>query len=175
MRLNAFSQKRTKLLTAVRNAVDSSRMSARLADLERGFPADAHQAGVAYAQSAHVVAWLQVTHGNDALRSLLSATLDGRTLDQAARSATGVPLAELDRQYRATLSQGGIAWQTWLGQDMIWWWMAVFAVVVIVVVRRRQRRRYLAIKAREAEQDALMDAIWSGRFLRGSWRGPRGE
>jgi hypothetical protein len=141
-------------------------------DLEDAFPSEAHQAGVAYAQAADFVAWLQVSYGTQALESLLAASLDGQTLDQALFEATGQTSGQLDAAYMGDRKRSGIEWRAWLGPNMVWWVTAVFAVLVLVVVRRRHRRRYLAIKAEEAQHEALLASIWSGSFFT---RGGRNE
>lgn len=75
-----------------------------LAALERGFPADARRADLAYAQSADFVQWLRVNWGADAVRQLVLHARQGRSLAHAVRAVTGRSLAEIDAAWRERLA-----------------------------------------------------------------------
>ena len=86
-------------------------------------------------------------------------------LHEAVRSATGEPLYRVDEMWRDRFSLSSpIAWARLAGWDLMWLISALIGIVAMFVVRRRQRLRRDEIRAREVEDDALMQAIWEGRF-----------
>lgn len=136
-----------------------------LDELERSFPENPHAAGLAYAESVDFLVWLESTHGRRAVPTLVAAMQEGRSLPEAVLMATGQPLYKVDAAWRDRFSfSSPIAWSALASSDWIWLFSALLGMVAMFVVRRRQRRQRDAIKAQEVEEDALMQAIWEGRF-----------
>lgn len=136
-----------------------------LDDLERAFPENPHQAGLAYAESLDFLMFLDRTWGPEAVHTLTREMVAGAPLHEAVRSATGEPLYRVDEMWRDRFSLSSpIAWARLAGWDLMWLISALIGIVAMFVVRRRQRLRRDEIRAREVEDDALMRAIWEGRF-----------
>jgi hypothetical protein len=64
------------------------------------FPADASGAILAYAESASFTGFLHDTYGTSGLQQLVQAYAGGMACDQGTISALGVPLGQLDMQWR---------------------------------------------------------------------------
>ena len=136
-----------------------------LDDLERAFPKNPHEASLAYAESADFLVWLERTHGAEAVHRLVGSMADGAPLYQAVREATGEPLYRVDQAWRDRFSlTSPIAWSRLANWDLMWLLSAVLGIVAMFVVRRRERRRRDAIASREAEDDALVQAMWESRY-----------
>lgn len=136
-----------------------------LDELERSFPENPHAAGLAYAESVDFLVWLESTYGRTAVPTLVASMQQGDSLADAVRRATGEPLYIVDEAWRDRFSfTSPIAWTALASSDWIWLLAALLGMVAMFVVRRRQRLRRNAIKAQEVEEEALMQAIWEGRF-----------
>jgi hypothetical protein len=120
--------------------------------IEAEFRGDARQASVAYAAARDFTTYLRYHDPAGAqFRQVLSQLRNGREFEQAFADAYGVPLAELDRDWRAGLF-GRFMWLPLLGSGGLPFLLAG-PVVVFAWVRRR--RRLAADWARlEAEDQA---------------------
>ncbi len=120
--------------------------------LEVEFRGDARQASVAYAAARDFATWLRYHDPDEAhFRQLLSQLHNGRKFEQAVVDAYGVPLAELDGQWREGLF-GRFVWLPLLGSGSLPF-LLIGPVVAFAWVRRR--RRLAADWARlEAEDEA---------------------
>lgn len=137
-----------------------------LDELTGGFPRDPGRARLAYAQSADLVAHLQNTYGDDTLAQVTRGLAGGLSVDAALRQATGRSAYELDRVWRARLSQSPMWLKPLVSDTTI---LAVTGLVFIgggVLVRRRRREQL----ARWEREEAIHDAIY--RSLVGTHTGP---
>lgn len=75
--------------------------------LAASFPTDPELAGLSYAQSREVVAYIDATYGADSLRALAESFAAATPLEQAVQGALGVSIDELDAAWRATLGEVG--------------------------------------------------------------------
>lgn len=106
--------------------------------LELEFRGDARQASVAYAAARDLVTWLRYHDRDEAqFRQLLSQLRNGREFEQAVVDAYGVPLADLDQQWRAGLF-GRFVWFPLLGSGSLPFLLVGPAVAYAWVRRRRQ-------------------------------------
>ncbi|TNE85029.1 MAG: hypothetical protein EP330_26870 [Deltaproteobacteria bacterium] len=128
--------------------------------LDRGFPRDAAGAKLAYAQSSDLIAFLRAEYGEDAVRTLTREMAAGAGIHRAVRSATGLWLPELDKQWRDRIDRGPAPlWLTgFLAEDGFWFLTGALAVVALGVAFRRRRRQLADYRREEEERDAL---IWS--------------
>ena len=74
-----------------------------LTSLDTAFPFDPTDAGLAYAESFSVVTYLVDTYGDAAVAAIAAAYRTGSTHDDAVRAGTGRDIAQLDREWRATI------------------------------------------------------------------------
>lgn len=121
-----------------------------LPTLVRGFPADAGLARLAYAQSADFVGWIGTTYGDDALRRLVAELDRGATAEQAIRTVTGKPLAEVETAWSARWQSPWLWVKALLGSGILW---GVFSLLIVVGAWRRWRRGKLRLALWEAEEE----------------------
>jgi hypothetical protein len=90
-----------------------------IGQMEAAFHGDAHQASVAYAAARDFATWLRYYDPDEAqFRQLLSQLHNGREFEQAFQDAYGMPLVELDKQWRAGLF-GRFVWFPLLGSGSL--------------------------------------------------------
>lgn len=136
-----------------------------LDELEGAFPQNPHAASLAYAESVDFLIWLEREHGPNAVPMLVASMRSGMPLTEAVRAATGQPLYIVDNEWRSRLSGwNGLGLTALASSDGIWILTAFVGILAMFVVRRRQRRRRDEIRAREQHEEALLQAIWEGRF-----------
>ncbi|MEW6093579.1 MAG: peptidase MA family metallohydrolase [Chloroflexota bacterium] len=73
------------------------------------FPADASGAILAYAQSESFVRYLHAAYGTSGLRLLIQAYADGLDCEQGATRALGLPVSQLDVQWRQSILGENVA------------------------------------------------------------------
>jgi hypothetical protein len=106
--------------------------------IEAEFRGDARQASVAYAAARDFATWLRYHDPNEAqFRQLISQLYNGREFEQAFADAYGVPLAELDQDWRAGLF-GRFVWFPLLGSGSLPL-LLVGPVIAFAWVRRRRQ------------------------------------
>jgi hypothetical protein len=142
-----------------------------LEGLEAEFHGDARQASVAYAAARDFATWLRYHDPDEAqFRQLLSQIRNGRGFEQSFVDAYGVPLAELDQQWREGLF-GRFVWFPLLGSGSLPFLLLGPAVAFAWV---RRRRRLAADWARleaedEAERAARLEQLgamgWSAQIV----------
>lgn len=71
-----------------------------LAELCRTFPVTEIHSGLAYAQSASVVGYVQAEYGNHALTEMIRAYADGADCESGVRRVLGISLADLEAEWR---------------------------------------------------------------------------
>jgi hypothetical protein len=74
--------------------------------IERGFPADARRANLAYSQSKLLVDFMIETYGKEQLEALLDQFKNGERTDDALRAVYGLDTQGLDLTWRASLGFG---------------------------------------------------------------------
>lgn len=129
-----------------------------LEHMEAEFHGDAQQASVAYAAARDFATWLRYHDPDEAhFRQLLSQLRNGREFEQAFVDAYGMPLAELDKQWREGLF-GRFVWFPLLGSGSLPFLLIGPAVAYAWVRRRRQLRAdWARLEAEdEAERMALL-------------------
>lgn len=112
--------------------------------------------GLAYAQSADVVAFLlRRPHGSDKMRRMLGAIRDGKDFEAAMKSAFGFDLDHLEREWRADLDERHSAYPVVLGGGGLW----ALVVVALAIGYFRKRRRNRATLKRWANEEAAIDSL----------------
>jgi hypothetical protein len=135
--------------------------------MEAEFHGDAQQASVAYAAARDFATWLRYHDANEAqFRQLLSQLRNGRGFEQSFEDAYGVPLDDLDKQWRAGLF-GRFVWFPLLGSGSLPFLLLGPAVAFAWF---RRRKRLAADWARlEAEDQAERVARLEQLGALGSW------
>ncbi|MDB4941413.1 MAG: hypothetical protein JWP97_947 [Labilithrix sp.] len=130
-----------------------------LDDLDRSFPRDHAEVGIAYAESADVLRFLMRRTDHVRFTAMIRRVREGQPFDRALGDAYGSDLRKLEFQWRTEaerrysifpiLAGGGIMWVAVIGA-LGWGWV-------------KKRRRAKAILARWATEDALEDALLARR------------
>jgi hypothetical protein len=129
-----------------------------LAGLDRGFPAEGSEVGIAYAESADVVRFLMRDDDRARFGSLVERVRSGTSFDRALEDAYDTDLRKLEYEWREDASHrfglvpmltgGGALWTLIAGLTLLAW-----------AKRRKRAKVKLAQWAREeAEMDAAADA-----------------
>jgi len=141
--------------------------------LMRGFPPDPVQADLAYAQSADLMAWLMVQHGEDVLPELLLEMRGGTSIEVAFRKVTGSTLSEVEKAWRATLEESDWPSLAWFLEDEVLFAMGGVALLIGGVLRRRRfHLRLRQMDARERWQEAVLERVWRRRHHdEDQWKG----
>jgi hypothetical protein len=102
-----------------------------MSDLCTSFPPDAGSAFLAYAQSEAFVRYLNDTYGTPGLQNLISAYASGLDCEQGARSALGVSLTQLDRQWQKnSLNQNPV----WKSMKQLTPFLVILAAVLLLPI-----------------------------------------
>jgi hypothetical protein len=127
-----------------------------IGQLEEGFPAAGHRAGLAYAQSVHFVGYVRSRFGEEAFREILGLLGDtnGR-IDKAVLRVVGISSDELSEEWHDALR---VRWG-WLpvvfGTTSLW----VFCAFLVVLGWRRRRRiasaKLALMRLEEARESSL--------------------
>jgi len=123
-----------------------------LKSLERWFPEQQVERGVAYELSESFIRALADEHGDGVIRSILQAAAAGARFEAAFEQATGTSLAEAEAAWRKSLRPG---WPvlTWIANAFsLFTGIALLALVSFAVYWRRRRRKY-----EEWERDEFCD------------------
>jgi hypothetical protein len=125
-----------------------------LSDLDKSFPRQDGQVGIAYAESADFMRFL--TRKSDRLRfaALVERVREGQPFDRAAAEAYGSDLRRLEFEWRGDLEHRFSVIPILTGGGFVW--ILVMGALVLAYVRRRRRTK--AILARWAIEEALEDA-----------------
>lgn len=137
----------------------------KLSELERSFPANAHEASVAYAASHDFLVWLNREYGTRATAALVDRMSMGVSLHQALYDVTGQPIEVIDERWRSRFGFGSRTFYLALfSVDSFWAWSAVLGLIAILVVRRRERRRREMVREQERAQRRLIESLWEDWF-----------
>lgn len=135
-------------------------------DLEKKFPMKAKSAGLAYAQSYYLIAYLLSKYGADTPALLVRALAQGMDVTAALHQVTGKGLVAVQSEFKAAM-ESRFSWLAVLtAAGTIWGLLAVFIGVGLVVRRRRQLKR-----RREMDEDDEDSVIYQ-RPLRPGGRVP---
>ncbi|MEE2787631.1 MAG: peptidase MA family metallohydrolase [Myxococcota bacterium] len=152
----SFSWERMRLLT---EAASMDRLF-RLAQLERGFPSNAHRAGVAYAQAVHFVGYLHQIGGQSTFHTFIDRLRRGdQSFQVALESSYETSLRSLERDWLNTLR---VRWG-WVSvifnENSLW----IFASVLLIIGWRRRskekKRRLVILRAFEDDEAVLRDDV----------------
>jgi hypothetical protein len=130
-----------------------------LADLDRGFPANAMDVNIAYAQSVDFLRFLQARTDRLRFASTIERVRNGQSFDRAIGDAYGTDLRKLEFQWRSDVERRYSLIPLLAGGGILW--VGVIGALGWGFVKKRRRAR--AILARWAEEEAIEDAILAQR------------
>lgn len=134
----------------------------RFADLADGFPNDPTDVELAYAQSAAFVKFLSERYGPQAFGELIDEVQRGTVFETAFGKAFRTSLYLAEQAFRKELPGRYPLWPLIVGGTTLWAFLAVGVVVAFV----RRRRTVALLRAQQARQEELEDAIaelWAQR------------
>jgi hypothetical protein len=106
-----------------------------------GFPDDANQATLAYAQSSSFVAYIQRTYGNQVFPAFLQNAANGLDCEQNVKSSLGITLSQVELDWQASLDSSSknslpavYQWILWIGIPLL----ILFTGLIIRSIRKRQ-------------------------------------
>mgnify|MGYP002349540977 CR=1 FL=1 len=145
MELTGERQWRMEQFATMTTAVTSGRLY-DFRQLEAGFPASAHGAEVAYAQSAAFVEFLRQRNGRGAFLRLIDRMAQGDNFEKAFGVAFYVPISIEEAAFFRELPRRYPWWTVLLSSSALWAAMSV----LLVVGYFRRRREVRALRARQA-------------------------
>lgn len=126
-----------------------------LSELDRSFPADHAAVGIAYAESADFVRFLDQKADHARFVSMVSRVHDGDAFDRALADAYGSDLRKLEFQWRSQVEHRYSIWPLLAGGSLIWG----VVMVVLVLAYAKKKRRTKAILAKWGREDEVEDAL----------------
>jgi hypothetical protein len=127
-----------------------------LADLDRSFPDDGPEVGVAYAESADVVRFLMRDDDRARFGSLVQRVKAGTPFERALADAYSTDLRKLEFEWREEASHRFGLVPILTGGGVVWTLIAGLAVLAYVKRRRRAKAKLAQWAREEAEVDAKM-------------------
>ncbi len=124
------------------------------ADLDRGFPAEGSEAGIAYAESADVVRFLMRDDDRARFGSLVQRVRAGTSFDRALGDAYDTDLRKLEYEWRLDVSHRFGLLPAVTGGTALWGLMSVLAIVAFMRRRKRAKLKLEQWAREEAEMDA---------------------
>ena len=125
-----------------------------LGQLERTFPSDENEAGIAYAEAADVVRFLVRREEKHRFRGLVSRLRDGENMDSALFNSYGEQTATLESEWREDVAKRYTFWPVLFSGSVIW----AGTLGLFALGWRKKRRKAAATLARwereEAEEEA---------------------
>ncbi len=134
-----------------------------LGTITTGFPPDALQAQLAYAQSADFIAWIAGRNGEGALRSLIAEMASGAKVGDAVRAATGLSLEEANDAWLGSVPTAS-AWYRWATNSQLHW--AIGAGFLGLAAWRRTQAGKVKMARWEAEEAARNAELFRQAELR---------
>jgi hypothetical protein len=129
-----------------------------LAALDRGFPAEGSEVGVAYAESADVVRFLMRDDDRARFGSLIERVRNGTSFDRALEDAYDTDLRKLEYEWREDASHRFGLVPMLTGGGALWTLIAGLTVVAWAKRRKRAKVKLAQWALEEAEMDAAMVA-----------------
>jgi hypothetical protein len=131
-----------------------------LAELDRSFPAEHFEVGVAYAESADfVVRFLGRRTDHVRFAAMIQRVREGQPFERALGDAYGADLRKLEFQWRSDVERKYSVIPILAGGGILW--VAVIGALGWGYVKKRRRAR--AILAKWAEDEAIEDALLARR------------
>jgi hypothetical protein len=130
-----------------------------LGELDRGFPADPTDVGVAYAQSVDFLRFLQARSDRLRFTSMIERVRDGQAFDRALGDAYGSDIRKLEFQWRTEVERRYSLIPLLAGGGLLW--VGVIGALGWGYVKKRRRAK--AILAKWAVDEALEDALLAQR------------
>ncbi len=132
-----------------------------LGELDRGFPADAADVSVAYAESVDFLRFLQARSDRLRFAATIERVREGQAFDRALAEAYGSDIRKLEFQWRSEIERRYSLFPLLAGGGILW----VGVIVALGWAYVKKRRRAKAILERWAVQEALDDALAAARAL----------
>jgi Peptidase MA superfamily len=124
-----------------------------LSKLDRGFPADAMSAEVAYAESADVVRFLLRQEDKERFPALIARIRDGEPFPAALRDAYGVDSWTLEHEWREDVARRYSFLPVFFSGSLIW----VGVLVLFALAWRRRRKKSRETLERWAREEAFAE------------------
>jgi hypothetical protein len=124
-----------------------------LGQLERTFPADENQAGIAYAEAADVVRFLVRREDQHRFRGLVSRLRDGETMDSALLNSYGEETSTLESEWREDVAKRFTFYPVLFSGTTIW----AATLGLFALGWRKKRRKAAATLARWEREEAAED------------------
>jgi hypothetical protein len=124
-----------------------------LSKLDRGFPADAMSAEVAYAESADIVRFLLRQEDKERFPALIARIRDGEPFPAALRDAYGVDSWTLEHEWREDVAKRYSFLPVFFSGSLIW----IGVLVLFGLAWRRRRRKSRETLERWAREEAFAE------------------
>jgi hypothetical protein len=111
--------------------------------LTKRFPHSGTRAHIAYAQSAHFIAYLQEVYGKDKFKKWLAALLQGQSLEQASKEHLNHEFWFIERSWRQGLEKGIFAQIALLFKMDTIWALSILLFVFFGFKKIAQRKKRL--------------------------------
>ena len=125
-----------------------------LGQLDRTFPADENQAGIAYAEAADVVRFLVRREEQHRFRGLVSRLRDGETMDSALLNSYGEETSTLESEWRDDVARRFTFWPVLCSGTVIW-----AGTLGLFALGWRKRRRKAALTLQRWEREEAAEEI----------------
>ncbi|MAQ13172.1 MAG: hypothetical protein CMN30_00025 [Sandaracinus sp.] len=131
-----------------------------LGQLDRSFPAQAHEVNLAYAQAADLVRYLRRdARSGRRFQTLVGELAEGETFEKALSDAYAVTPGQFERDWLASVSERARALPLIVGGGTFW----VIAALLLVAAWRRRRKQAKAklatMAAEEREHDEALASL----------------
>ncbi|HEX8795019.1 MAG TPA: peptidase MA family metallohydrolase [Polyangiaceae bacterium] len=123
-------------------------------DLDRSFPAEGSEAGIAYAESADLVRFMMRDDDRARFGSLVQRVRAGIAFDRALGDAYDTDLRKLEYEWRLDVSHRFGLLPAVTGGTALWGLISVLAIVAFVRRRKRAKLKLEQWAREEAEMDA---------------------
>jgi hypothetical protein len=124
-----------------------------LSRIDRGFPADAMEAEIAYAEAADVVRFLLRQEDRERFPALISRLRDGEPFASALRDAYGVDLWTLEHEWREDVAKRYSFLPVFFSGSLIW----TGVLVLFALAWRKRRRQSKETLERWAREEAFAE------------------
>jgi hypothetical protein len=145
----------------------------RMDDLARGFPSDPLRARLAYAESADLISFIQVSYGPDAVPMLIDELARGENIRAAVRRSTGDGLDEVNDAWAGRFSTSAwraMSWSTLFREDVLFGFCGVMLGFGFLVRRKEYKRRLAEMEEEERRTDELLAALLAQHAVRSNPR-----
>jgi hypothetical protein len=141
-----------------------SRTLLPLRELDFGFPDDAVETPIAYAQSADLVRYMLRTRDRERLIAMLRRVRGGQTFDSALTDSYGLDVAGLEEEWLADVAKRYSFLPVLLSSIV---WMGAMGLFVVAYYRRRKQQRVTLKRwaIEEAAEDAARQRAQSAALM----------